>query len=785
MGDRERYVQTQVDAQLPTLTQPVVRCRSCVPMPSLDWATCDGARRWASSAARMSRSSPDRSRPPWGPRSARRATSAPASRSSCRTRTTCSRRPSPARLAEYPTLEQAFTPSCLPLVDRLGPQRRGLPRDRLTPSRRPSAGTRSPSCSTSATRRHRAPRWNGWARRPGPPRSTTSTTRRFRRAMGEPPGADAAARACSSVRRGTGAGARRPPTRLGGHRGEFRRRMAPHMLNAWHPRMLSYFTPPPLVMSVVGELLAQVTQQGVDVWHAGPVAAFVEEEVVRWLCDLVGYGEGSFGLLASGGVMANFMGLALARDVRLAELRGLSRPPRGAALEDARVYVSDQGHFSVGRALDELGFPAETLVSVPSDERFFRLDRAARDGHRRRPGGRSHAVRGGRAWRAPPTPAPSTTSPASPRSRSAKGSGTTWTRHTAPPPGCRPELAPLVPGLDARRLGDRRSPQVVLPGLRHRWPRGPRRLAAGAGVLAPARVLPGWRGHGAASMTTTTADSLDFYTLGFEGTRRWRALKLWMSWQHLGTEGLGRLVERTAAIAAYLSELDRGQRRLRAAARDPGAVGGLLPPRARRAALGARRAGCAPGRAPGGARGGRRRLAVHDAAARRDLAARRGHEPHDHRGRHRPAAGHAPALRRLDGRGLPVIRDGRQRVWTIAVDRPMRSPSRRRSSGDVSVSAVTVRDLRSPERLVKASLTMSRPRVYPACGGPRQRGRPEPTIRESRDSSILHRPPGGPRGRPHRGHHLCLRGEGRVGGTCCPGSWWVSRWRSACPSPSA
>lgn len=81
---------------------------------------------------------------------------------------------------------------------------------------------------------------------------------------------------------------------------EFRDRLAPHQLNAWHPRTLSYFTPPPLWMSTVGELLAQVTQQGVDVWHAGPAAAFVEEEVIRWLCDLVGYGEGSFGLLTSG-----------------------------------------------------------------------------------------------------------------------------------------------------------------------------------------------------------------------------------------------------------------------------------------------------------------------------------------------------------------------------------------------------------------------------------------------------------------------------------------------------
>src|SRR5262245_15385410 len=151
---------------------------------------------------------------------------------------------------------------------------------------------------------------------------------------------------------------------------EFRKRLAPHQLNAFHPRSLSYFTPPPLVASIAGEVLAQWLNQGIDVWHAGPVGAFVEEEVVRWLCDLVGYGEGSFGLCTSGGVMANFIAMALVRDVHLPAVRGLDRPPRGAALEGVRVYASDQTHFSIARALDELGFPPETLVVVPTDERF-------------------------------------------------------------------------------------------------------------------------------------------------------------------------------------------------------------------------------------------------------------------------------------------------------------------------------------------------------------------------------------------------------------------------------
>src|SRR5439155_3238996 len=101
-----------------------------------------------------------------------------------------------------------------------------------------------------------------------------------------------------------------------------------------------------------------------------PVASLVEEEVVGWLCDLVGYGEGSFGVLTSGGVMANLMAMTVAREVHLPGLLGRAGSPRGADLERVRVYASDQTHFSVGRALDLLGFPGDTLRVLPSDERF-------------------------------------------------------------------------------------------------------------------------------------------------------------------------------------------------------------------------------------------------------------------------------------------------------------------------------------------------------------------------------------------------------------------------------
>ncbi|MFL5674805.1 MAG: pyridoxal phosphate-dependent decarboxylase family protein [Chloroflexota bacterium] len=336
---------------------------------------------------------------------------------------------------------------------------------------------------------------------------------------------------------------------------EFRERLAGGQMNAQHPRQFGYFTPPPLPVSMMGELLAQMTNQGVDVWHAGPLATFVEEEVVRWLCDLVGYGSGSFGLLTSGGVMANFMGLALARDIHLGRLLGAGRIPRGAMLDGVRVYTSDQTHFSVARALDLLGFPPDTLVVLPSDERF-RLH------------GAPVAVAVARDRAAGLTPFAIAAVAGSTNTGSVDIVGELadvavaedlWL-HVDAAYGGGARLSARdrdrVTGLD-------RADSVTLDP--HKWffqaydiggllVRDGAHLAQVFGGRAPEYYRGGERPSSRpADVHDDHEDQLNFYKLSFEGTRRWRALKLWMSWKHLGTEGFGRLIEANDDLAALLA----------------------------------------------------------------------------------------------------------------------------------------------------------------------------------------------------------------------------------------
>ena len=324
---------------------------------------------------------------------------------------------------------------------------------------------------------------------------------------------------------------------------EFRRRLAPFMFNAAHPGSFSYFTPPPLAMSIVGEVLAQWVNQGVDVWHAGPAAAFVEEEVIAWVRDLVGYGEGSFGVLTSGGVMANLMALTLARDIHLARLLGRTDPPRGAALEGVRVYASDQAHFSIARSLDVLGFPPETLRILSSD-----------DGFRLRGAPVAEAVAADRAAGLTPLAIAAVSGSTNTGSVDLVGEladvadrEDLWLHVDAAYGG-----AVRLSKRDAGRVPDlERADTITIDP--HKWFFQAYDIG---GLMVKRREDLLNTFHRAPEYYRTTRpedEPLHWYQYSLEGTRRFRALKLWLSWKHIGTEGFARLIEANIDLAAYLA----------------------------------------------------------------------------------------------------------------------------------------------------------------------------------------------------------------------------------------
>jgi aromatic-L-amino-acid decarboxylase len=118
-------------------------------------------------------------------------------------------------------------------------------------------------------------------------------------------------------------------------------------------------------VGAVADLLASVLNQNVTAWRSGPAAVVIEQTVVGWLAQAIGCSEFS-GHLTGGGSSANLMGLAMARETKAAaNEKGIA--PGGM------VYASTESHMSIPKSVALLGIGRDNLRLIPVDERFRML----------------------------------------------------------------------------------------------------------------------------------------------------------------------------------------------------------------------------------------------------------------------------------------------------------------------------------------------------------------------------------------------------------------------------
>jgi len=154
---------------------------------------------------------------------------------------------------------------------------------------------------------------------------------------------------------------------------QFARDVAAHAQQVPSPHYFGQFNPTPLAIGVWADALCSSLNQNAGAWRNGPTSAMVESQVIRWLCELIGYESNAFGVLASGGSEANLIALKCARD-RATEYAVCDRGAR-ALDRDLTIYTSEQCHFSVEKSLDILGLGRESLRKIKTDERFhIRVD---------------------------------------------------------------------------------------------------------------------------------------------------------------------------------------------------------------------------------------------------------------------------------------------------------------------------------------------------------------------------------------------------------------------------
>src|SRR6202050_798626 len=151
---------------------------------------------------------------------------------------------------------------------------------------------------------------------------------------------------------------------------ELEEKLLPNCTNVGHPGYMGLITPSPNPVGIIADFICSALNQNIGAYTIGPAAVAMERRTVRWLTDLAGYDANAGGNLTSGGMMANFIGIKLARD-RVSS----DRTQHDGVQERWAVYASEERHVSIDKAVDAVGLGRKALRALPTDSEFrVRLD---------------------------------------------------------------------------------------------------------------------------------------------------------------------------------------------------------------------------------------------------------------------------------------------------------------------------------------------------------------------------------------------------------------------------
>ncbi|MEX3516755.1 pyridoxal-dependent decarboxylase [Corynebacterium camporealensis] len=133
-----------------------------------------------------------------------------------------------------------------------------------------------------------------------------------------------------------------------------------------HPRYISHLNCQVAIPAVAAEVLASSLNTAVESWdQAGPAAA-IEQKLIRWAADLVGFGQSAQGVFTTGGTQSNLQALTVARNQALQELQAQGYS-HFEALSKLRILCTPSAHYSIARGVELLGLSPDSIVEISED----------------------------------------------------------------------------------------------------------------------------------------------------------------------------------------------------------------------------------------------------------------------------------------------------------------------------------------------------------------------------------------------------------------------------------
>ncbi len=128
--------------------------------------------------------------------------------------------------------------------------------------------------------------------------------------------------------------------------------------NPVHPGSLAHLDPPPLIFSILGDLIAAGLNNNLLAYDLSPGITLLEESLCKWFAKKIGFNDSSGGIAASGGTLSNLNALIAAR-----YNSGLGSDP------DSVLLVSDDAHSSFIKCTRIMGLDEANLVRIKTDNK--------------------------------------------------------------------------------------------------------------------------------------------------------------------------------------------------------------------------------------------------------------------------------------------------------------------------------------------------------------------------------------------------------------------------------
>ena len=314
-----------------------------------------------------------------------------------------------------------------------------------------------------------------------------------------------------------------------------------HSLFNAHPRFWGYITSGPAPIGVLGDLLASAVNPNVGAWKLAPAATEIEAQTVRWIAELIGYPTDCGGLMVSGGNMANFVCFLAARRAKV-EWNIRESGLAGAGSRRLRIYAATGTHTWIQKAADLFGHGTDAIRWIETDkEQRMNSEALRRQVARDREQGEQPFLVVATAG----SVGTGAVDPLMEIGSLCRDYGLWF--HVD---GAYGAFAANVPGVPADLAALKDADSVAVDP--HKWLYAP--LEAGCALVRkPEQLRNAFSYH--PSYYHFEEEATNYFDLGMQNSRGFRALKVWMALRQAGRDGYLKMIGDDIRLAKHLHSL--------------------------------------------------------------------------------------------------------------------------------------------------------------------------------------------------------------------------------------